>query len=63
MEINTYGKGNTKSRGETEIYVEIPCGEKPRVTVRQFHYKIKQIQEVGANKCGGTPNPPHISLF
>jgi len=40
--INTYGKENTKSREDTKIYVETPCGKKPRATVRRIHYEMKQ---------------------
>lgn len=32
--------------------METPCGGKPQATMRQFHYDVKQIQDVGVNKCG-----------
>jgi len=41
--------------------METPCGGKPQAMMRQFHYDVKQIQDVGV--WGGFKFPSSPSLF
>jgi len=60
--INTYGKRKYRIKRGHQNLRENSLREKTTM-VGQFHYKMKQIQEMGANEYWEASNSPQISLL